>query len=147
MSSTSKHNRSAASRDPIPDKLFFKIGEVARIAGVEPYVLRYWETEFPQIHPRKGKGGQRLYQREEVDLILLIRDLLHEQGYTIAGARRRMAELKGQPLPEAAPRPSPSTLEAVQNACEGLRDLLKLMDNTDSVRAGSQTDSGRGAVR
>jgi DNA-binding transcriptional MerR regulator len=132
----------------LPDKLFFKIGEVSRITGLAPYVLRYWETEFPQIRPRKGVGGQRVYRREDVEAVLEIRRMLHAEGYTIAGARRKLG--RGRPAaagegPAAAEEGRP---KAVARAQEGLRDLLNLMENTDSHRAGPGDDSsGRGAVR
>jgi DNA-binding transcriptional MerR regulator len=71
----------------IPDKLYFKIGEVAKIADVPTHVLRYWESEFPAIRPKRTKSKQRLYRKKDVELILQIQSLLHGQGYTIAGAR------------------------------------------------------------
>lgn len=71
----------------IPDRLYFKIGEVARLCGVETYVLRFWETQFPQLNPSKGGTGQRLYRRRDVELILEIRRLVHGEGYTLSGAR------------------------------------------------------------
>jgi len=73
-----------------PDKLFYKIGEVSRLTGLEAYVLRYWETEFPALRPRKSSGGQRVYTRKDVDLVLNIKRMLYEQGFTIAGARKRL---------------------------------------------------------
>jgi DNA-binding transcriptional MerR regulator len=76
----------------IPDKLYFKIGEVADLIGVKPYVLRYWETEFPEIAPGKSKSKQRLYKRKEVELILKIRDLLYREKFTIEGARQHLKE-------------------------------------------------------
>ena len=72
----------------VPDKLYYRIGEVARLCGVETYVLRFWETEFPQLKPNKSGAGQRLYRRREVDLARRIRHLLYEEGYTIPGARQ-----------------------------------------------------------
>jgi DNA-binding transcriptional MerR regulator len=69
------------------DKLYYSIGEVRAITGLEPYVLRYWETEFPKLKPKKNSGGQRAYQRKDIELILRIKELLYEQGYTIKGAR------------------------------------------------------------
>jgi DNA-binding transcriptional MerR regulator len=79
--------------DPrIPDKQYFRIGEVAEIAEVEPYVLRFWETEFSTLKPQKSKSGQRTYARKDVEQVLAIRDLLYEEGYTIAGARRKLAK-------------------------------------------------------
>src|ERR1700730_15608104 len=74
----------------IPDRLYFKIGDVARICGVEPYVLRFWETQFPQLKPNKSGTGQRLYRRREVELALEIKRLVHGEGYTISGARQAL---------------------------------------------------------
>jgi DNA-binding transcriptional MerR regulator len=76
----------------IPDKLYYRIGEVARLCGVETYVLRFWETEFPQLKPNKSGAGQRLYRRREVELARRIRDLLYRDGYTIPGARQAILD-------------------------------------------------------
>ncbi len=76
----------------IPDKLYFKIGEVSKLADVAPHVLRYWESEFSDIKPKRATSKQRLYRREDVELILVIKNLLHVQGYTIAGARKLIFE-------------------------------------------------------
>jgi DNA-binding transcriptional MerR regulator len=72
----------------VPDKLYFRIGDVARLCGVPAYVLRFWETEFPQLKPNKGGTGQRLYRRKDVETALRIKTLLYDQGYTIPGARQ-----------------------------------------------------------
>jgi DNA-binding transcriptional MerR regulator len=72
----------------IPDKLYFRIGEVARLAGIKPYVLRFWETEFPALGPKKSGTGHRLYRRKEVEVVLEIKRLLYEQRFTIEGARK-----------------------------------------------------------
>jgi DNA-binding transcriptional MerR regulator len=77
----------------IPDKLYFRIGEVSGILGVEPYVLRYWETEFPQLAPKKSGTGHRLYRRKDVELLLLIKRLLYEKRFTIEGARQSLREM------------------------------------------------------
>lgn len=77
----------------IPDKLYFRIGEVSDIVSVKPYVLRYWESEFPDIHPTKSKSGQRLYKRRDVEMLLLIKQLLYEERFTINGARKRLKEM------------------------------------------------------
>jgi DNA-binding transcriptional MerR regulator len=69
------------------DRLYYSIGEVRAITDLEPHVLRYWESEFPQLKPKKNSGGQRAYQRKDIELILRIKELLHERGYTIRGAR------------------------------------------------------------
>jgi DNA-binding transcriptional MerR regulator len=81
-----------ASEIVIPDKDEFKIGEVCEIAGVKPFVLRYWETEFPELSPTKGAGGQRTYTRDDVQLILRIKQLLYEERFTVAGAKKRLTE-------------------------------------------------------
>lgn len=75
----------------IPDKLFFKIGEVCEIVGVQAHVLRYWESEFPMLQPQKNSAGQRTYRRKDVEMALRIKELLYEDGYTIAGAKRKLA--------------------------------------------------------
>lgn len=72
----------------IPDKMFFKIGEVAKITGVKPYILRYWESEFPHLRPTKGRSQHRLYRRKDVEDILRIKQLLYEEKFTIAGAKK-----------------------------------------------------------
>ena len=78
----------------IPDKLFFKIGEVAKLAEVEQHVLRYWEDEFEALQPKKNKSGQRFYEKKDVELILKIQKLLYLERYTIAGAKKKMKEGK-----------------------------------------------------
>jgi len=78
----------AITPEEIPDKLYFRIGEVARLAGIKPYVLRFWETEFPALDPKKSGTGHRLYRRKEVQLVLEIKRLLYEKRYTIEGARK-----------------------------------------------------------
>ncbi len=83
---------SSSERKPIPDKLFYKIGEVSDIAGVEPYVLRYWESEFPFLKPNKNKAGQRVYTRKNIDLILQVKNLLYQEKYTIAGVKKKFRE-------------------------------------------------------
>jgi DNA-binding transcriptional MerR regulator len=80
----------------IPNKLYFKIGEVAKLAGVEPYVLRYWETEFKEISPVKSRTKQRLYRRKDIDTVISIKKLLYEEGFTIDGARKKMREMRGE---------------------------------------------------
>ncbi len=86
----------------LPVKLYFRIGEVAEIVGVEPHVLRYWETEFRTIRPQKSSKGQRIYSRRDVEKLLKVKDLLYTQGFTIAGARKRLRE-KGTAVEKAAP--------------------------------------------
>jgi DNA-binding transcriptional MerR regulator len=75
----------------IPDKLFFKIGEVCDLVGVQAHVLRYWESEFPTLQPQKNRAGQRTYRRKDVEMALRIKELLYDEGFTIAGAKRKLA--------------------------------------------------------
>src|SRR6201988_732581 len=86
----------------IPAKRYFTIGEVSELCGVKPYVLRYWEQEFAQLKPMKRRGNRRYYQHHEVLLIRRIRELLYDQGFTISGARNRLAELSHQGRAESA---------------------------------------------
>ncbi len=83
----------------IPDKLYFRIGEVSQLVGVEPYVLRYWESEFPGLSPKKSNTGQRMFRRKDVELLLNIKQLLYEKKFTIEGARKA---LKAQPMKNEA---------------------------------------------
>lgn len=85
----------------LPVKLYYRIGEVSDLVGVEPHVLRYWETEFRSIRPQKSRKGQRIYSRRDVDRLLKVKDLLYTHGFTIAGARRRLRETGLEP-PTAA---------------------------------------------
>lgn len=103
----------------------FKIGEVCRLASVQPYVLRYWETEFPPLAPGKSGGGQRLYTQREIDIILRIKELLYDEGFTIAGAKKRLeAELEaGGPGEGEAPEASADDGELDTRAAERIEQL------------------------
>ncbi len=93
------------SKPAIPDKMFFKIGEVAKITGVKPYILRYWETEFPHLKPSKGRSQHRLYRRRDVEDILRIKQLLYEEKFTIAGAKQVLRHGPDEVEPVVAPAP------------------------------------------
>jgi DNA-binding transcriptional MerR regulator len=93
-----------------PVKLYYRIGEVADIVGVEPHVLRYWETEFRTIRPQKSRRGQRIYSRRDVERLLRVKDLLYTQGFTIAGARKKLRDADGQT--ERRAQGSPAQLRA-----------------------------------
>lgn len=98
----------------IPQKLFFKIGEVCEIAGVQAHVLRYWETEFPMLAPQKNRAGQRTYRRRDVEMALRIKELLYDEQYTIAGAKKKLAsELRtpGRDTSTATPKTAMRTLQ------------------------------------
>jgi DNA-binding transcriptional MerR regulator len=96
---------------PIPAKRYFTIGEVSELCGVKPYVLRYWEQEFAQLKPMKRRGNRRYYQHHEVLLIRRIRELLYEQGFTISGARNRLAETGGRGAASAARDAEPTFVD------------------------------------
>ena len=112
----------------IPDKLYFKIGEVAKLAGVPTHVLRYWESEFPGINPKRANSKQRLYRRQDVELILDIKILLHEQGYTIAGARKLLesGQMPAQTAEQTRPQMAKvsATLQAIKQELKELQNLL-----------------------
>lgn len=99
----------SARKRSIPNKLYFRIGEVSDIVGVKPYVLRYWETEFSDIRPTKSKSGQRLYKRRDVEMLLGVRDLLYDQRYTIDGAKQRLRDLARNPRLDAQAPANPGT--------------------------------------
>ena len=102
----------------VPLKLYYRIGEVADIVGVEPHVLRYWETEFRSVRPQKSRSGQRVYSRRDVDKLIRVRDLLYTQGFTIAGARKKLQQSGQEPSP---------TGETALLAAQGIRESLLLL--------------------
>ena len=91
-----------SQRPDIPDKLYFRIGEVSRLAGIKPYVLRFWETEFPALGPKKSGKGHRLYRRKDVELVLEIKGLLYDKRYTIEGARKYLESRSRDGAPKPA---------------------------------------------
>ena len=111
----------------IPDKLYFRIGEVANLCRLPAYVLRFWESEFPQLKPVKSSTGQRMYRKRDVESVLRIKQLLYEQGFTINGARQQLrAETKTDKTQAAIPFPTRSTPE-LQHIRQGLREILDLL--------------------
>ena len=142
-------------KQQIPNKLFFKIGEVCEITDTQPYVLRYWESEFTALAPAKNSSGQRIYRRRDIETVVRIKQLLYDEGFTIAGAKKRLeAELSGRtptPQTEAArsETPVPSTVSAspTPNSAAGddrersvllevreqLREILTLLDRGGKI--------------
>src|SRR5512147_2848548 len=101
----------------IPNKLFFKIGEVCEITDTQPYVLRYWESEFPALAPAKNSSGQRIYRRKDIETVLRIKQLLYEEGFTIAGAKKRLeAEVGGKGPTPVSMANGPEAVAATQPA-------------------------------
>jgi DNA-binding transcriptional MerR regulator len=105
------------------DKLFYKIGEVSDIADLEPHVLRYWESEFPFLKPRKNKTGQRIYTRKDLELVLQIKDLLYKERYTIAGVKKKLSGRREKPAVSA---------QTIQNVRKTLKEILNTL-NRDVV--------------
>jgi DNA-binding transcriptional MerR regulator len=107
--------------DRIPEKPYLRIGEVARLLGTQTHVLRYWEECFPQLKPVRAASGQRLFRKPDLETLLLIQSLLQEEGYTIAGARKRLEELaQAPPAKQAAPE--------LGQLKDELKDILRLLD-------------------
>ncbi len=113
----------------IPEKHYFKIGEVAEVAGVKPSVLRYWETEFRSIRPEKTRSNQRLYARKHVERVLQIKELLYDRGFTIAGAKKELREAVEVQPPSAPTVPLvKSERKLLERVSKELRELLQLCD-------------------
>ncbi|MBI2880920.1 MAG: MerR family transcriptional regulator [Candidatus Tectomicrobia bacterium] len=135
-----------AEKPKIPDKLFFKIGEVAAIANTKPHVLRYWETEFGMLKPVKNASGQRVYRRRDVEMVLEIKRLLHEERFTIAGAKKRLAGRRGaksrvlgvenRPASSAVQAPAEEPSNLLRELEKGLREILAVLDETDEKLKG-----------
>ena len=104
----------------IPDKPYLRIGEVARLLGTQTHVLRYWEDSFPQLKPVRAASGQRLFRKPDMETLLVIKRLLHDEGYTIAGARKRLAELDQASAKQPAPE--------LGQLKDELKDILRLLD-------------------
>jgi DNA-binding transcriptional MerR regulator len=113
----------------IPDKLYFKIGEVSELLGVEPYVLRYWESEFPSLSPKKSGTGHRLYRRKDVELLLRIKHLLYDKRFTIEGARQTLQSEAKAPKPKLAKRVQQELFadDPLPEIRRELADILKML--------------------
>jgi DNA-binding transcriptional MerR regulator len=133
----------------LPDKLFFKIGEVAQIVGVRAHVLRYWESEFAALRPMKTRGSHRVYRRRDVELAVLLRRLLHEEGLTIAGAKRRLRESGQHRVAEPS---EPSVVQEVDERAElvamreELTGLLSALDDAMRDEVGDSAQRARDDV-
>jgi len=112
----------AGAPPQVPDKLYFKIGEVAKLVGVKPYVLRYWETEFPSVRPGKTRSKHRLYRRRDVEALLEIKRLLHKERYTIEGAKKRLRAWREEGDAAAADSDGAAVAEAEQQTDDSAAD-------------------------
>jgi len=112
----------------IPEKLYFRIGEVARLSELPTHVLRFWETEFPQLKPTKGSSGQRMYRRREVEFILTLKRLLHQEGYTISGAREKLkTEMRPGKSQSGLPFPARPRTERLRAVRHELSEILAIL--------------------
>ena len=121
----------------IPDKLYFRIGDVARLANIKPYVLRFWETEFPGLGPKKSGTGHRLYRRKDVEMVLEIKRLLYQERFTIEGARKFLdSRAKPELVPAAAARGKRKRVQGDLFVADRTADLTKLVDKVrEELRA------------
>lgn len=108
----------------IPDKVYFRIGEVGRILGVEPYVIRYWESEFKTLRPRRTRSDQRLYKRTDIETLLTIRDLLYKEKFTIAGAKKKLSLAGGSAEPATPGAESGELLKDIKKELREIRNIL-----------------------
>jgi DNA-binding transcriptional MerR regulator len=129
--------------DAFVDKRFYKIGEVAEIAGVKPHILRYWESEFPQLNPKKTRGAHRHYSRRDLDLVMEIKRLLQDEGYTVAGAKQQIRELRSHAKKEKREPVLAAAREvALRVELLGIRDkLLSLLGELDAEKRSPKTAS------
>ncbi len=123
QSRASRHAAQLASEVEIPDKLYFRIGEVSRLTQIKPYVLRYWQTEFDMLRPVKSRSGHRLYRRQDVETVLEIKRLLYGKGFTIEGARKELRS-GGRQLPAAAASVDGAQLKSIRRELAGILTML-----------------------
>ena len=114
----------------IPEKLYFKLTDVLKLAAVQPYVLKYWETEFPQLAAGKQESGQRVYTRQDLDIILRIKKLLYEDGYTISGAKKQLEGETGGGEKETESEPPPTPPETVASPGENEVKYKAVLEET-----------------
>jgi DNA-binding transcriptional MerR regulator len=129
MTENKKKRKSKSAADPvIPDKLYFRIGEVSSLCRLPAYVLRFWETEFPQLKPVKSGTGQRMYRQRDVENVLRIRKLLYDQGFTIAGARQHLKdESKSVQQQSGLPFPKQNSTAQLKKVRQGLQEILGIL--------------------
>lgn len=111
-------------RADIPDKIFYSISEVSEYTGVEPHVLRYWETKFTKLRPKRVGGNQRKYSRQDLEVLFQIIDLLYEQGYTLEGAEKKLTTGAGQPEVEATPEGLQREVSLMKRELESILELM-----------------------
>jgi DNA-binding transcriptional MerR regulator len=146
----------AVETPTIPDRLYFKIGDVARLLKIEPYVLRFWESQFPQLKPNKSGTGQRLYRKRDVEIAVEIKRLVYGEGYTLSGARQALAQPRRSETPATpkVPTPKPAAAKDRDKAAEvigrarvELREIAALLAGSTSAKASTTIQSIRRKTR
>jgi len=138
----------------IPEKLFFRIGEVCALIKVQPHVLRYWETEFPMLAPQKNRAGQRVYRRKDVEMVFRIRDLLYEEKFTIAGAKRKLLDesrggnsTKQKPAGEQLSMESALAVEPPTSAVTPPASPKRVSSHAAATTASRDDDAGSPSIK
>jgi len=119
--------RKSFIRPQIPDRMYFKIGEVAELTGVEPYVLRYWETEFDELTPQKSKAKQRVYEKKDIENILLIKQLLWKERFSIEGAQQRLKDLKREVRSQKIQSGRSNEARKLRQVKQDLKELIRFL--------------------
>ena len=123
------------SATSLPQKLYFRIGEVAELVGVEPHVLRYWEREFRTIRPTKSAKGQRVYSRRDVENLMRVRELLYKEGFTIAGAKKKLVRLGADVDEERTAEPAAQSLGQGPSGADAVRTQEQLLAMRQEIEA------------
>ena len=146
----------AVETPTIPDRLYFKIGDVARLLKIEPYVLRFWESQFPQLKPNKSGTGQRLYRKRDVEIAVEIKRLVYGEGYTLSGARQALGQQRRSEAPASAPVQPPKASGAkhrdkaadlIGRARVELREIVALLAGPANAKTGTTIQSFRRKTR
>ncbi len=116
-------------RKKTPDKLYYSITEVSELTSVKPHVLRYWETEFKALKPKKNRAGNRTYRSSDIKLVMLIKRLLYDEGFTIAGAKKRLLETKSAADKMKVPAPKGKRARLIQGLKKDLMEMQKILDS------------------
>jgi DNA-binding transcriptional MerR regulator len=132
VTTTHHHNYSPDFDREVAMKPFFKIGEVAKLVGLKPHVIRYWETEFPSLAPKKSPSGQRIYVKADIEAIVEIKTLLYNERYTISGAKQMLARQKGN-TPEHPAETETACVQALARLKECVRELLTLLEQKPTL--------------
>lgn len=135
MAEKKSQRKKSAAEPVIPDKLYFRIGEAADLCSLPAYVLRFWESEFPQLKPVKGSNGQRMYRQRDVETLLRIKKLLYDQGFTIAGARQHLKE-ESKPAQKQSGLPFPPHKRGadLKKVRQGLQEILGILATKRKVK-------------